>query len=644
MTESVPAVQAELAVKNRIIKNELVDIDRLTPFQGNLKVLDDKRFNKLRKSLVDEGFSFTVHVWENGDVIYIIDGHQRVSVLTQMRKQGYEVPPINCAFISARTYHDAKKLVLLAVSQYGKIQKEGFADFVSGEDFDFDDFDFPDLTFDLADLSFEPPAEPEPEPENQPADRDEPESNDDPVDDFDTKPPQRVNFGEVWRLGSHTLVCGDSGNASLVHRVIGHESADCILSDPPYGLSFMGKDWDKGVPSQQLWETWNSRLKPGAHVLSFSGTRTYHLMTINIENAGFEIRDMMQWIYGQGFPKSHDISKAIDKDAGHWRGKAGAVVSSNGAMSGGNYERTEKGDPITPEAQKWNGWGTALKPANEPICVAQKPISEKTIAANVLKHGTGGLNIDGTRISTEGQDMGDPNRFKKAGTAAYLPISKLRQLKAEGHTSWGHVGNIDAAIARAEKLQEASSDSMAKTAAELGRFPANVIFDEAAAEVLDRQSGESKSAVRKIKEGGETVKPGSTWTITSSGGLANRIGGGFEDSGGASRFFYVAKPSKSEKGKENHHATVKPVSLMQYLVRMVSQPDGLVLEPFAGSGTTLLACEKEGMNCIAFELDPLHCDIILSRWEKLTGEKAVLLSGGEQAHETGERMAEGSIR
>jgi hypothetical protein len=137
-------------VKNRILKTELVDIERLTPFQGKLKSLSDVNFNKLRKSIIEEGFSFTVHVWENADVVYIIDGHQRVSVLHQMRKQGITVPPISCSFVSAKTYRDAKKLVLLAVSQYGKIQKDGFLEFVDGEDFDFADYDFPDLTFDIS--------------------------------------------------------------------------------------------------------------------------------------------------------------------------------------------------------------------------------------------------------------------------------------------------------------------------------------------------------------------------------------------------------------------------------------------------------------------------------------------------------------
>lgn len=147
------------AIKNRIIKTELVDIDRLTPFQGKLKTLDDANFNKLRNSIIEEGFSFTVHVWENGGVTYIIDGHQRVSVLVQMRKQGIEVPPISCSFVSASTYRDAKKLVLLAISQFGKIKKDGFLEFVDGEDFDFEDYDFPD--FNLKMPEFVPDLPPE---------------------------------------------------------------------------------------------------------------------------------------------------------------------------------------------------------------------------------------------------------------------------------------------------------------------------------------------------------------------------------------------------------------------------------------------------------------------------------------------------
>jgi len=156
-----------------------------------------------------------------------------------------------------------------------------------------------------------------------------------------------------------------------VLRLLPDCSVDSIVTDPPYGLSFMGKRWDYDVPSVDVWAECLRVLKPGGHLLAFAGTRTQHRMAVRIEDAGFEIRDMIAWVYGSGFPKSLDVSKAIDKNNGHWRGKHGGVVSGNDAMSGGNYERTPKGEPITPEAKQWQGWGTALKPALEPISVAR---------------------------------------------------------------------------------------------------------------------------------------------------------------------------------------------------------------------------------------------------------------------------------
>jgi len=177
-------------------------------------------------------------------------------------------------------------------------------------------------------------------------------------------------------------------------------SIDSIVTDPPYGLSFMGKKWDYDVPSVEIWAECLRVLKPGGHLLAFAGTRTQHRMAVRIEDAGFEIRDMIAWVYGSGFPKSLDVSKAIDKDAGHWRGRAGVVASGNGSMSGGNYERTPKGEPVTEAARQWQGWGTALKPALEPITVARKPLIG-TVAENVLAHGTGALNIEGCRVGTE---------------------------------------------------------------------------------------------------------------------------------------------------------------------------------------------------------------------------------------------------
>lgn len=209
-------------IENRIIKNQLVNIDKLTPFQGKLKALDDKNFNKLRKSMIQEGFSFTVHVWENSGVIYIIDGHQRISVLTQMKKQGFKVPEIPCAFISAGTYRDAKKLVLLAISQYGKIQKDGFQEFVEGEDFDFDDYDFPDLTFDLDGLF---------------GDEKKDGFDESKEDEVPEDAPSRVKRGEVWQLGEHRLMCGDSTNLDDIKLLMKTHKVEMVFTDPPYGVA-----------------------------------------------------------------------------------------------------------------------------------------------------------------------------------------------------------------------------------------------------------------------------------------------------------------------------------------------------------------------------------------------------------------------
>ena len=180
------------------------------------------------------------------------------------------------------------------------------------------------------------------------------------------------------------------------------DSVDSIVTDPPYELGFMGKSWDaSGIAFNiEVWQEALRVLKPGGHLLAFSGSRTYHRMTVAIEDAGFEIRDQIQWIYGSGFPKSLDVSKAIDKQEGIWRGRAGAVTTENGSMSGANFERTPKEPPVTEFAKQWQGGGTALNPAHEPIVLARKPLIG-TVAANVLTHGTGGLNIDGSRVGTE---------------------------------------------------------------------------------------------------------------------------------------------------------------------------------------------------------------------------------------------------
>lgn len=372
-------------------------------------------------------------------------------------------------------------------------------------------------------------------------------------------------------------------------------SVDSIVTDPPYELGFMGKAWDStGIAYNiELWKECLRVLKHGGHLLAFGGTRTYHRMACAIEDAGFEIRDQMQWIYGSGFPKSHDISKAIDKKAGVEREVIGTYKTPDGRdytleqSCQKGYNKTDlsmgkdKGAerrmitaPATDEAKQWQGWGTALKPANEPIVLARKPLSEKTIAENVMKWGTGGLNIDGCRIGTEQIKTNG----KRQGKGVSLEWSKYTSPE-------GYEGGIHQ-----------------------GRFPANIILDEEAGRMLDEQSGERPSGKANgnaevgVPTNGQGVPP------LRRGNLISR-----NDSGGASRFFYCAKASKKERGEGNTHPTVKPLSLIKYLITLVTPPNGICLDPFEGSGTHAVACKELGFNYIGFELEEQYCEIINKR-------------------------------
>jgi len=360
-------------------------------------------------------------------------------------------------------------------------------------------------------------------------------------------------------------------------------SVDSIVTDPPYELGFMGKKWDStGIAyNVDLWKECLRVLKPGGHLLAFGGTRTYHRMACAIEDAGFEIRDCIQWIYGSGFPKSHDISKAIDKKLGTYvEGKLLPSSRTTGASATGiatTFRKKTASNPQSPEAQQWKGWGTALKPANEPIVLARKPLSEKTVAENVLKWGTGGLNIDGTRIPTN-EKLGRNNKARSDGTS-YIIQRKDRYI----------------------------DNSTGK-----GRFPANVILDEEAGKLLDEQSG-----ISKPRKGRTGKRGGTAWHGQKGIGSPDKIGRWPSDSGGgASRFFYCAKASKKERGEGNNHPTVKPVKLMEYLIKLVTPPEGIVLDPFLGSGTTVIACINTGRNYIGFELDKQYYEIAKNRINK----------------------------
>ena len=417
------------------------------------------------------------------------------------------------------------------------------------------------------------------------------------------------------------------GNNLDVLPTLPDNSVDSIVTDPPYELGFMGKKWDSsGIAySVELWQQCLRVLKPGGHLLSFGGTRTYHRVAVAIEDAGFELRDSIAWLYGSGFPKSMDISKAIDKQAGAEREIIGRNPNSREQATKENtlYESGTVGKtafdtaPSTPEAQQWQGWGTALKPAFEPVIVARKPI-EGTVANNVLKWGTGGLNIDGSRISANGDNL-------------------------EG----GKRGGTDNEI-----YSKGLGDSSGKSSALDGRWPANIILDPYTAELVDEQSGD---------------RPGGNFPTQRGAGVATGFGLGkpteggarkMNDSGGASRFFYVAKASKRDRNeglddleaktasemtgrkegsaglvmkhedgsdkanayagttgaaRQNFHPTVKPTSLMEYLVKLVTPPGGVVLDPFTGSGSTGKAAILQGFDFIGIELTQEYLPIIQGR-------------------------------
>jgi site-specific DNA-methyltransferase (adenine-specific) len=511
------------------------------------------------------------------------------------------------------------------------------------------------------------------------------------------------------------------GDSLQILATLEDQSVDAVVTDPPYGLEFMGKEWDSFAPAveqptrsgwdkpttnariskdsgahgrvafhkrrhtfrctgcqrrdafknehecaapwQHEWtdsvdvgaltfQAWSQAwaaeclrvLKPGGHLLAFGGTRTWHRLACAIEDAGFEVRDSIAWMYGSGFPKSLDVSKAIEKalrpriepdltleyQFTAWVRTTGvtaqAMNEATDSNMGGHYvtavsqpaiptramlermrhlfadvpqwvedvvdqrerekaearERQEqsrfldslalKTDPLSVKAdaaREWQGWGTALKPAHEPIVVARKPLVG-TVAANVLEHGTGALNIDACRIGTDGGTTG-------AGV--------------------GPRGNV---------YGDGLNGAFGKPIPGLGRWPANVVLDPDQAAELDRQSGSTKGTARVAFPGGKTF---------GGSEMKAEVGVWYGDTGGASRFFYVAKAPTKERPTVDGvaHPTVKPVTLMRYLVRLVTPPGGLVLDPFAGSGTTAEACHLEGFRCVTIERDPDYVKLIHAR-------------------------------
>ncbi len=479
-----------------------------------------------------------------------------------------------------------------------------------------------------------------------------------------------------------------TGDCREVLPLIAADSIDACVTDPPYGLGFMGKDWDHGVPGVHFWQEVLRVLKPGAHLVAFGGTRTYHRLAVAIEDAGFEVRDCLGWLYGSGFPKSLDVSKAIDKmngrddlrrEFGAWlrvqRERAGLTAAEvnrqmgtpqgcgwwEGKGAGAKWdlhlpgretyarlkallslpsdwdeyiewaeaEREKVGEkeqgrlavapgaganrsavilditaPATDSAKQWQGWGTALKPAWEPIILARKPLVG-TVAANVQEHGTGALNIDGCRVeTTDGYQDNAVTQGVNGARTSYAPAGAPRTFEPQPG----------------------------------GRWPANICHDgseEVLAVFPDVKAG---VAVRHNSGGknchSDTIKP-----------VMDDLG--YDDSGSAARFFYCAKASREDRNEglsgfgprvvntdtppgtagasprgssagrsgatENHHPTVKPTDLMRWLCRLITPPGGTVLDPFMGSGSTGKAADIEGFDFIGIELDPEYAEIARAR-------------------------------
>jgi len=407
------------------------------------------------------------------------------------------------------------------------------------------------------------------------------------------------------------------GDCLEVLKTISDNSIDSVVTDPPYHLTsivkrfgkedsapaqfgtdgayaraskgFMGKEWDGGDIAfrTEVWIECYRILKPGGHLLAFSHSRTYHRMAVAVEDAGFEIRDQIMWVYGSGFPKSHNIGKAIDKIEGNEREVVSVKPNHKKGMDF-RYENDNSGWLANEEIietkgnSEWEGWGTALKPAHEPIVMARKPLSEKSIAENVLKHGTGGINIDGSRIKI----------YLEKETATgdmYYHINNKKYPNQETSSS---------------KIMGSQTKRVDLTFIE-GRFPANIIFDEEAGQLLDEQSDKAsrffycpKAAKSDRNEGLDDFEEKKSRKWRDDKGMK-----------------LTGSGNPRKEVDKNIHPTVKPTDLMRYLINLITPPNGTILDPFMGSGSTGKAAVRCGLNFIGIEKEQEYMDIASARIE-----------------------------
>jgi len=438
---------------------------------------------------------------------------------------------------------------------------------------------------------------------------------------------------------SHQILLGDCRDRL---KELPDSSIDSIVTDPPYELGFMGKSWDaSGVAYDvAVWQECLRVLKPGGHLLSFGGSRTYHRMACAIEDAGFQIRDQIMWVYGSGFPKSLNVSKSIEgllttgsANKTAFKNLAGEQVERGNwgiakqqfthGQRDTNYDETAsatvlgKLEPTTAEAKEWDGWGTALKPAHEPIVLARKPL-DGTVANNVLTHGTGGINIDGCRVGMSEED------FAKLSAG----VEAIRKRGGTMENSWKNSSDL----------------SGANPANAQGRFPANFIHDgsDEVLELFPDTKGGTWNTTKGARHFNNDGEPTGYATSKSD-----------SSTGSAARFFYCAKASKKDRNegleefeakrdadrtkddgaggdnprnrsntaKLNHHPTVKPTDLMRYLCRLVTPPNGTVLDPFTGSGSTGKAAVLEGFSFIGVEQSEEYIAIAEARIQSAKEDK-----------------------
>jgi site-specific DNA-methyltransferase (adenine-specific) len=394
---------------------------------------------------------------------------------------------------------------------------------------------------------------------------------------------------------------------------------DSIVTDPPYELGFMGRSWDStGIAFQKkTWELCFKVLKPGGHLLAFSGSRTYHRMAVAIEDAGFEIRDQVMWLYGSGFPKSMNVGKALDKKLGNERESFGTKLKKAGDMRGGNY--VKGGDyksieiEITKGNTEWEGWGTALKPAHEPLVLARKPLSENSVVDNVLKHRTGGINIDECRV--EGNDAKYPDTnpdFRDQGRQSKenMGIDKLsfgqtenvkRKKVVRKSRDENGVWTNDNSGMKAEGSEYADADPR-------GRFPSNVMHDG------------SGSIKELFEDKSKYFYCAKTSKAERNQGLDNFIKKNKVFNGqspNASKDMKGVEQKFTTKPSANIHPTVKPIKLMKYLCRLITPKGGTILDPFMGSGSTGMAAKEENFDFVGIEKEEEYFNIATARIESV---------------------------